>query len=189
MWWFLWSVFIFHSWRFVKLYSKRASVLEPGVIEALIDETNWTTNRRTLGNDKIESTHFWFFLKVVRALIVGSNNLRFNYCSSVKKQVDLHSWFLTSVLKLICAQQGWLILLDSIWMTIKDAINYSAPTCLKLLLNWRAKVMKLLDSRKWLEMNVFKRAIVSLQLEMTVRFLWILNAKFEIKSYTDLPVK
>uniref|UniRef100_A0A0R3S622 PH domain-containing protein n=1 Tax=Elaeophora elaphi TaxID=1147741 RepID=A0A0R3S622_9BILA len=30
-------------------------VLEPGVIEALIDETNWTTNKRTLNNDKIET--------------------------------------------------------------------------------------------------------------------------------------
>uniref|UniRef100_A0A915PZD4 TBC1 domain family member 2B n=1 Tax=Setaria digitata TaxID=48799 RepID=A0A915PZD4_9BILA len=30
-------------------------VLEPGVIEALIDETNWTANRRTLNNDKIET--------------------------------------------------------------------------------------------------------------------------------------
>ncbi|VDK75423.1 unnamed protein product [Onchocerca ochengi] len=30
-------------------------VLEPGVIEALIDETNWTANKRTLNNDKIET--------------------------------------------------------------------------------------------------------------------------------------
>ncbi|VDK87482.1 unnamed protein product [Litomosoides sigmodontis] len=30
-------------------------VLEPGVIAALIDETNWTTNKRTLNNDKIET--------------------------------------------------------------------------------------------------------------------------------------
>ncbi|KAL3995046.1 Rab-GTPase-TBC domain family protein [Acanthocheilonema viteae] len=30
-------------------------VLEPGVIEALIDETNWTTNKKTLNNDKIET--------------------------------------------------------------------------------------------------------------------------------------
>ncbi|KAM3718539.1 TBC1 domain family member 2B [Dirofilaria immitis] len=30
-------------------------VLEPGVIEALIDETNWTANKRTLNNDKVET--------------------------------------------------------------------------------------------------------------------------------------
>ncbi|VIO93980.1 Uncharacterized protein BM_BM7645 [Brugia malayi] len=30
-------------------------VLQPGVIEALIDETNWTTNKRMLNNDKIET--------------------------------------------------------------------------------------------------------------------------------------
>uniref|UniRef100_A0AAF5Q3T5 TBC domain-containing protein n=1 Tax=Wuchereria bancrofti TaxID=6293 RepID=A0AAF5Q3T5_WUCBA len=30
-------------------------VLQPGVIEALIDETNWTTNKRMLSNDKVET--------------------------------------------------------------------------------------------------------------------------------------
>lgn len=30
-------------------------MLEPGVIEALIDEANWTANKRTLGNDSVES--------------------------------------------------------------------------------------------------------------------------------------
>uniref|UniRef100_A0A1I7VLE1 TBC domain-containing protein n=2 Tax=Loa loa TaxID=7209 RepID=A0A1I7VLE1_LOALO len=32
-----------------------SKVLEPGVIEALIDETNWTANKRTLNNDKVET--------------------------------------------------------------------------------------------------------------------------------------
>lgn len=46
-----------HLFVFFVLLPKRywLLVLEPGVIAALIDETNWTTNKRTLNNDKIES--------------------------------------------------------------------------------------------------------------------------------------
>ncbi|VDN02558.1 unnamed protein product [Thelazia callipaeda] len=38
-----------------KAAKTNSRVLEPGVIEALIDEANWTTNRRTLDNDKVDS--------------------------------------------------------------------------------------------------------------------------------------